>query len=110
MATKPLNDHVLVELDNKRYGNFTSSVNEEGHTIGTLIAVSDKIHYLSSFSFVLEDSFKYPEKLEEIRQYWKERIGKKVRFEERADKGMTFEEDGKKYATVRITKLTAEVE
>lgn len=110
MATRPLNDHVLVELDDKKYGNFTSSEEEQGHTVGTLVAVSDKIHFLSSFSFVLEDSFKYPEKLEEIRQYWLSKIGTKVRWEARADNGMTFEEDGKKYATIRITKLTGEVE
>ena len=110
MATKPLNDHVLVELDNKKYGNFTSSEEEQGHTVGTLVAVSDKIFTLSSFSFVLEDSFKYPEKLEEIRQHWQSKIGAKIRWEERADKGMTFDEDGRKFAMIKILKLTGEVE
>lgn len=111
MATKPTNDLVLVELDNKKYGEFTSSVDKkEGHEIGTLVAVSDRIFYLSSFSYVLEDSFKHPEKLEEIRQHWANFVGKKVRWEERADKGMTFEEDKKLYAMIKITKLIGEVE
>lgn len=109
MVTVPKNDTVLVKLDNKKYGNFTSSVEQQGHEVGTLVAVSDKIFYLSSFSFVLEDSFKYPEKLEKIRTYWKDRIGKRVRWEERADKGMTFEEDGKQYACIKITKLIGEI-
>lgn len=109
MKTRPINDLVLVELDDK-YGNFTSSVPQEGQQIGTLLEVSDKIHYLSSFTFILEDSLQYPEKLEDIRQYWKSQIGKKVRWEERADKGMTFEEDGKQLACIKITKIHSVVE
>lgn len=108
--TKPKNDLVLVELDNKKYGNFATSVKEEGHSSGTLVAVSDRIFYLSSFSYVLEESFSHPEALEELRRYWQERIGKTIRWEERSDKGMTFEEDGKTYACIKITKLIAEVE
>lgn len=108
--TRPINDLVLVELDDKKYGNFTSSVPEDGKQIGTLREVSDKIHYLSSFSWVLEDSLRQQEKLEELRQYWVSQIGKKVRWEERADKGMTFEEDGKQYAAIKISKLIGTVE
>lgn len=107
--SEPKNDVVLVELDANKYGNFTSGVKEEGHNTGKLLAVSDRIFFLSSFSYVLEESFSHPEALEELRQYWGARIGKKVRWEERADKGMTFEEDGKKYACIKITKLIAEV-
>lgn len=108
--TEPTNDLVLIELDDKRYGSFASSVQEEGCSTGTLLAVSERIFYLSSFSYVLEESFSHPEALEELRQYWAERVSKKVRWEERADKGMTFEEDGKKYACIKITKLIGEVE
>jgi hypothetical protein len=110
MATKPLNDTVLVELDNKKYGSFSSSVAKEGHETGTLVAVSDKIFYLSSFSYVLEDSFKYPEKLEELRKYWEDRIGKQLRWEARADQGTSFDEDGEKFACIKITKLIGEIE
>lgn len=105
MVTRPINDVVVVELDDKKYGEFTSSVPEEGKQIGTLRAVSDKIHYLSSFSWVLEDSLRQQEKLEELRSYWAAHVGKKVRWEQRADQGMTFEEDGKTYAAIKISKL-----
>lgn len=107
--TEPKNDLVLVELEAKKYGDFTSNVKEEGFTTGTLVAVSDKMFYLSSFSYVLEESFSHPEALEELRLYWKARVGNKVRWEERADKGMSFEEDSKSYALIKITKLIGEV-
>lgn len=110
MASRPVNDLVLVELDDKKYGNFTSSVPEDGKQIGTLRAVSDKIHYLSSFSWVLEDSLRQQERLEELRKYWESQIGKKVRWETRADVGFTFEEDGKQYTAIKITKIHSIVE
>lgn len=108
--TRPINDLVLVELDDKKYGNFTSSVPQEGQQIGTLRAVSDKIHYLSSFTFVLEDSLRQPQELEAIRQYWKDQVGKKVRWEERAERGLTFKEDDKQLACIKLTKLIGLVE
>jgi len=107
--TTPVNDVVLVELNNKKYGEFASSEPEKNFEVGTLVAISDKIYFLSSFSYVLEDSFKYPEKLEELRQHWVGKIGQQVRWEARADQGTSFEEEGKQYACIKITKLIGEV-
>lgn len=108
--TQPFNDFVKVELDDKKYGQFASAVEQQGYEIGTVVATSPKIWFLSSFSFVLEDSFRFPEQLEQLRQFWQGKIGTKVRFEERADKGTTFEEDGRRYAMVKITKIIGTVE
>lgn len=108
--TQPINDTVLVELEQKQHGQFAAPIDpDKSVTTGKLLAVSDHIYFLSSFSYVLEDSFKYPERLEELRKQWESKIGKQVRWEERADKGTTFEEDGKRYACIKITKIIGEV-
>lgn len=108
--TTPINDLVLVELEQRQYGQYSVPPDpDKSITTGKLLAVSDRIYFLSSFSYVLEDSFKHPEKLEELRQYWNARVGQTIRWEERADKGMTFEENGKRYACIKITKLIGEV-
>lgn len=105
---RPWNDTALVQLDEDKYGVFTASNPTEKIETGTVISVSERIVFLSSFSWVLENV--EPEALEHIRQHYADLVGKRVRWEERADVGTSFEHEGKRFAFIKLTKILGVVE
>ena len=94
---KPLNNNVLVEVITE-YGDIIRNDENERMQRGRIIAgnVTD-YHLTASSAIALSVQFQ-----EEIRERFNNAIemGSVVRWQEYADSGQTFEEDGKKYALI----------
>jgi hypothetical protein len=98
MKTKPLNNNVLIEVMTEHSG--VSQASSDGSPVtmnfGKLIDFSIvKFHLTASASAYLEDDF-----LNNLRDELTKMKGGIVRWEEFAEGGQTFEEDGKTYALI----------
>lgn len=93
--TKPLNNNVLVEV-HRDYNGVSRTDENESMKYGVLVdyAVS-WVHLTASAGLFLDSAF-IKDKDTEL----KELTGKTVRWEEYAEGGQTFEEDGKTYALI----------
>lgn len=95
MKTKPFNNNVLVEI--VRDDDGVSRTNEqETRNKGILID-----HSVSCYSITASSAIVFTEEFVEAQKARLDKmIGKLVRWEEFAEGGQTFEEDGKSYALV----------
>jgi len=92
MKTRPLNNNVLIEV--MRDDDGVSRTDEsESMKYGRLVAVSVTGVHMTASSFGRFDR-------DPAYEAWSSRIGSIVRWEEYAEGGQTFEEDGKTFALI----------
>lgn len=95
MKTKPLNNNVLIEVIREDDGVSRTDQNESLKQ-GKLINLSVSQYHLTASS-AIEFSQDFTDG---IKSRLSDMIGKTVRWEEYAEGGQTFEEDGKTYALI----------
>lgn len=98
MQTRPLNNNVLIEVMTEHSG--VSQASSDGSPVtmnfGKLIEVSVTDYHLTASAGLCLDSKWVTANYNDLRDM----IGKIVRWEEFAEGGQTFEEDGKTYALI----------
>ena len=100
MKTKPLNNNVLIEVMRDDDGVSRSDDNES-MKYGKLIDVSVSSYHLTA-SAGIEFKSRF---IQGVGEDLERMIGKIVRWEEFAEGGQTFEEDGKTYALIPFWRL-----
>lgn len=93
--TIPLNNNVLVEVLREDDGVSRTDENESMQ-YGRVIAASICQYHLTASSAIMLEK----EWMDGMRQFLGEMVGSIVRWEEFAEGGQTFEEDGKKCALI----------
>lgn len=101
-----LNDLAMIKIGDNDYG-FGNSEKETAES-GILISLPDKFNYFGFWSFSFENSFMSRKELDELYEYWKAKIGKKVHWTALSERGNIIEKDGEKFAFVKLTSLIAE--
>lgn len=107
MALHALNDHCIVEIEKNKYGKFVSNEPPKGFEKGKLVSISDKMPFFGGNSFVFEGSLLEDKKLDDIREFYAELIGKTVYWPEFSDRGVIVEVDDKSYCLMKLSLLTA---
>ncbi len=103
MALQPVGDLCKVELDDEGpFGNAT-----KGAENGILIELPEKLMFLGFHSFAWEESFGNWDKLAEYHQHYAALIGRRVFWTSMAERGSVLEQDGKKYAFIKLTDIIA---
>lgn len=102
-----LNDLAKIQLATD-YG-FGDSNKPTAET-GILVALPDKFNYFGFWSFSFENSFMARKELDELYEYWKSKIGRRVYWTALSERGNILEKDGEKFAFVKLTSLIAEDE
>lgn len=93
--TKPLNNNVLIEVQ-KDYADVSRSDETESMKYGRLVSYSTSSYHLTASAGIsIDNNF-----IELLRTSLSERRGCIVRWEEYAEGGQMFEEDGKTYALI----------
>lgn len=96
MKSKPINNNVLVEITREYAGVSRPDGLDEPHNTGILLDFSiNRYHLTASAALMFDEAFisQLTTTLEGLR-------GKTVRWEELAEAGQTFNEDGKEYAVI----------
>jgi co-chaperonin GroES (HSP10) len=112
---KPLNDTVLVELIGDRETdklNLITAEEAEGCESGIVVEISDTMPFFGSHGWSFDTSLhtNSPEGkkfMQGMQDWYKDLIGKRVYWEQYADRGTTIEHEGKKFAIVKLSKLIA---
>jgi co-chaperonin GroES (HSP10) len=90
----PVNNHVLIEIIDK-YGGVVRDRKDETRSKGKVLAYSyDQDHITASTGYQMSLS------LEKRKQHLDALKGQTVLFQQYADEGQTFDQDGKKYSLV----------
>lgn len=97
MNIKPVNDHILVEL-NKTDSSIIIADDGQSITRGTVIATPDDIPFISTTGWVKEDGTGKFQWL--LNKYHKGQI---VYFRKYADQDCLIKKDNKDYALIRLT-------
>lgn len=95
MKTKPLNNNALVEVQ-RDYDGVSRTDDNESMKYGMLVDFHITNMHLTASAALKFDSMDYKQQYDVL----KELMGKIVRWEEFAEGGQTFEEDGKTYALI----------
>lgn len=103
---QPLNDLAKIKLEVNEFG-FGSNGKDTAES-GILIELPDKFNYFGFWSFSFENSFMARKELDELYEYWKSKIGRKVYWTALSERGNIIEKDGEKFAFVKLTSLIAE--
>lgn len=103
---KPLNDLAKVRLPQE--GVFSDPNEKETAESGILEELPDKFMYFGYWSFAFEQSFMARKELDELYNYWKAKIGKKVFWTALSERGNIIQNDDGKFAFVKLTSLIAE--
>lgn len=106
---KPFNDHLLVELETSQWvAANTNNDGEQDPSAGTgiVIDIPDTFGWLSSYTWIAEASVFDNQAIRHMRDMMKDLKGKRVYFEQRAEIGNVIEQDGKKYAVIKLSKIT----
>lgn len=102
MNTRPTNNNALVEIIQEHAGVARAGSGENPNR-GRLINVSVAVmHFTASAAIMLPAT-----ELKLTRDYWNSHKGKIVRWEEYADSGQKFTENGKEYALIPWWRITA---
>lgn len=101
-----LNDLAKVKLETDEFG-FGGDKKDTAEN-GILVALPDKFNYFGFWSFSFENSFMARDELDQLYEYWKSKIGKRVHWTALSERGNIIEKDGEKYAFVKLTSLIAE--
>lgn len=103
MALRPEADLAKVELDTEGpFGNAT-----KGAESGILVDIPEDLIYLGFHSFAWEKSFGNWATLDEYHQHYASLIGRRVFWTSMAERGSVLEQDGKKYAFIKLTDIIA---
>lgn len=100
MKTKPLNNNVLIEVQ-LEHDNVARVDANEIMQYGKVIDWSFSPDHLTASAGYLIASME----LKNYQQRLKDLVGKTVRWEQYAEGGQTFEEDGKTYALIPFWRL-----
>lgn len=95
MKTEPLNNNVLIEVQ-RDYDGVSRSDETESMKYGKLIDFRVGNYHLTASAAIQIDK----NTVEALRDQLKSLVGHIVRWEEFAEGGQTFEEDGKTYALI----------
>lgn len=95
MKTRPLNNNVLIEVQ-RDYDGVSRSDDNESMKYGKLIDVTIAPYHLTASAALALTA----DQTHALKDYFSAFIGKTVRWEEFAEGGQTFEEDGKTYALI----------
>lgn len=101
-----LNDLAKIELEVDEFG--FGGTEKETAECGVLVALPDRFNYYGFWSFAFENSFMSRKDLDDIYDYWKAKIGRKVYWTALSERGNIIEKDGKKFAFIKLTSLIAE--
>lgn len=105
MKTRPLGNNVLVEIQ-REYAGVSRLDENESLTIGKVIGYNLAPYHLTASAARRFD----PKDLVQIDTDLSSLVGKLVRWEEFAEGGQTFTEDGKTYALIPWWRLIAVTE
>ncbi len=113
---KALNDLAMIQLEVNQFG-FGDDKKDTAES-GILVSLPDKFNYFGFWSFSFENSFMNRKDLDDLYEYWKAKIGRKVYWTALSERGNIIEKslevDGRivneKYAFVKLTSLIAEDE
>lgn len=96
MKTKPLNNNVLLEITREYAGVSRPDGLDEASNVGILLDYSvSRYHLTASAALMFDEAF-----ISQIQTTLEGLRGKTVRWEELAEAGQTFDEDGKEYAII----------
>lgn len=104
----PLNDLAKIQLETDEFG-FGNTGKDTAES-GILVELPDKFNYFGFWSFSFENSFMARKELDELYEYWKSKIGKRVFWTALSERGNILEKDDNKFAFVKLTSLIAEDE
>lgn len=116
MSLKVFNDHLLVEITKSEWATADEAAfdGKEDPRAGSGIVVGipelGDILFFSSYSWILEQSPFNQGMAKDMHKVMTGLMGKRVYFEKRADIGNTIEEDGKTFATIKLSKITGVAE
>lgn len=103
------NDHVLVEI---KKSEWVTSEDAEEHSspkasFGLVVAIPERenIMYFSNYSWILENSVFNEDVIDQMRSKMQNLLGKTVYWEQRAEIGNVIEEDGRTFATIKLSKV-----
>lgn len=101
-----LNDLAKIKIDKDDYG-FGGTEKETAES-GILTSLPDKFNFFGFWSFAFESSFMSRKELDELYEYWKSKIGRKVYWTALSERGNIIEDDEGKWAFIKLTSLIAE--
>ena len=101
-----LNDLALIKLEGDEFG--FGGVDKETAESGILVGLPDKFNYFGMWSFAFEQSFMSRKELDELYEYWKSKIGRKVFWTALSERGNVIEKNGEKFALIKLTSLIYE--
>lgn len=103
------NDHLLVEI---KKSEWVTSEDAEEHSspkasFGVVVAIPEPsdIMYFSNYSWILENSVFNVEIVNEMYSRMKSLLNKTIYWEQRAEIGNVIEEDGRTFATIKLSKV-----
>lgn len=103
---RAINDLCKVLLESDEYGFGTAD--KDTAESGILVEVPEQLYYYGFWSFAFENSFMDKKNLDEILEYWKSKVGRRVYWTALSERGNILEQDGKKYAFIKFTSLIAD--
>lgn len=110
----PFNDHVLIELEKSEWATASEDVNDPDNPnaalagTGIVIAIPERktMQWFSSYNWIAEHSVISNSFMDDLHKTMQTLKGKRVYFEKRADIGNVVEDGDKKYATIKLSKIT----
>jgi len=103
------NDHLLVEI---KKSEWVTSEDAEEHSspkasFGVVVAIPKRedIMYFSNYSWILENSVFNDPVLILMLNRMESLLGKTIYWEQRAEIGNVIEEDGRTFATIKLSKV-----
>lgn len=101
----PLNDMAMIKISaGKKQLIETSKDTAES---GILVELPEKFNHYSMYSFAYEGSFMNKEALDELHDYWRQYIGKKVYWLALSERGAILKKREDTFALVKLTSLIA---
>lgn len=106
---KPFNDHLLVELPKNEWATADEQGDQQDPraSYGVVVDTPDVMIWLSSYTWVSDQSLANEKLLLALAALMKRLKGRRVYFEARAEIGNTIEDGDKRYATIKLSKITA---
>lgn len=100
---QPLGDQIKVELQTDTY-NF-GGAQKKGFESGIAVELPDRLNYFGYHSFAYESSLANRDVLDELYDYYKGLIGKRVYWTEMGERGLVYTLDDKTFAMIKLTDL-----
>ena len=103
----PANDYFMVEIEQNQYGFTGGKKIEEGVETGRVVAISDKMAFFGFNTYMFDSSLMNGSLLTDIYDHYKSFVGKKVWWPALSERGAVIEADGKVYAMVKMSAISA---